>query len=225
MALLKCQDCGRDVSDRAAACPACGCPVPMSIASPVSSVATPPPVPPAPLVMPPGTPTVFPAEPQVGGVVFGAGVALFALWLLFFALPAHSPMSTPEQLTFCAEVGPVQCAEHWMLAPGLYYALVALAILFAFAGVQHAVQAATYRPYTEVICKRCRVRVIGKKMRGGIACPLGPPPHYARPITWTYWVLGILVASFAFVAVGGIGVIVVVMIAAVVVALTKRARR
>jgi len=27
MALLKCPDCGREVSDKAAACPGCGCPV------------------------------------------------------------------------------------------------------------------------------------------------------------------------------------------------------
>ena len=27
MALLKCPECGKDVSDKAAACPQCGCPV------------------------------------------------------------------------------------------------------------------------------------------------------------------------------------------------------
>jgi len=31
MALLRCEDCGKDVSSRAAACPNCGCPVPQAV--------------------------------------------------------------------------------------------------------------------------------------------------------------------------------------------------
>lgn len=30
MALIKCKDCGHDMSDRASACPNCGCPSPIS---------------------------------------------------------------------------------------------------------------------------------------------------------------------------------------------------
>ena len=41
MALLKCEDCGHDVSSRAEACPHCGCPVPKD-----EPPSTPPPVPP-----------------------------------------------------------------------------------------------------------------------------------------------------------------------------------
>lgn len=40
MALIKCEDCGRDVSDKAPACPNCGCPVPTPAAG-----AQPPPLP------------------------------------------------------------------------------------------------------------------------------------------------------------------------------------
>lgn len=47
MALVKCSECGREVSDKAAACPQCGAPVAARAASPA-----PPPAPPPPTVAP-----------------------------------------------------------------------------------------------------------------------------------------------------------------------------
>jgi hypothetical protein len=37
MALIRCHECGREVSDRAAACPSCGCPVTAATASPAQA--------------------------------------------------------------------------------------------------------------------------------------------------------------------------------------------
>lgn len=33
MALVKCPECGKDMSDRADACPGCGCPLPLAMRS------------------------------------------------------------------------------------------------------------------------------------------------------------------------------------------------
>lgn len=60
MALMKCPDCGRDVSSRAAACPHCGCPASDYIPHPAAAPA-------APVVQPtePAVTVVQPAEPAV----------------------------------------------------------------------------------------------------------------------------------------------------------------
>jgi hypothetical protein len=39
MALVKCSECGREVSSQAAACPGCGCPVSAAVAAPVAVAA------------------------------------------------------------------------------------------------------------------------------------------------------------------------------------------
>lgn len=91
MALLKCEDCGHDVSSRAEACPHCGCPVPKDESPP-----TPPPVPPpaqalptawtereAAPVLPPAKPASPPKSTSTAFKVSALLLAGFVLLVLF----------------------------------------------------------------------------------------------------------------------------------------------
>lgn len=75
MALIKCADCGNDVSDRAPACPKCGAPIATFVPAftPASTPA------PEPFTIPPVTPIeqtgkIYKAEMLIGGIVAGLGI-------------------------------------------------------------------------------------------------------------------------------------------------------
>lgn len=104
MALLKCEDCGHDVSSRAEACPHCGCPVPKDESPP-----TPPPVPPlsqslpaawtereASPVTPPASPSIQPKSTSTAFKVSALLLAGFVLLILLRACAGTSRSSSPS---------------------------------------------------------------------------------------------------------------------------------
>lgn len=93
MALLKCEDCGHDVSSRAEACPHCGCPVPKDDAP-----HPPPPAPPTPVLPAAWTerevaPTPPPIDPASGAksssIAFKVSALLLAGLVLLIVLRAY----------------------------------------------------------------------------------------------------------------------------------------
>lgn len=104
MALLKCEDCGHDVSSRAEACPHCGCPVPKD-----EPIPTPPPVPPlaqslpaawtereAAPATPPASPSIQPKSTSTAFKVSALLLAGFVLLILLRACAGNSRSSSPS---------------------------------------------------------------------------------------------------------------------------------
>lgn len=103
MALLKCLDCGHDVSDLAASCPHCG--------RPVSTMLPPPPSEPSPL-LPQASTDEAPAPPAVeelkrssGCIVAILGVSVFVV-ILIALLASMGEHSTPDQPAATAQEQP-----------------------------------------------------------------------------------------------------------------------
>lgn len=106
MALLKCEDCGHDVSSRAEACPHCGCPVPKD-----ELIPTPPPVPPPAQALPaawtereaaPAFPPAKPAsQPKSRPTAFKMSALLLAgfVLLVLFRSCADAPRTVSQTNT------------------------------------------------------------------------------------------------------------------------------
>ena len=114
MALLKCEDCGHDVSSRAEACPHCGCPVPKDESPP-----TPPPVPPpaqalpaawtereAAPVPPPASSAPQPKSTSTAFKVSALLLAGFVLLILVRGCAGTSPSSNPSNTATPAAEAP-----------------------------------------------------------------------------------------------------------------------
>lgn len=115
MSLVKCSECGREISDKAAACPGCGAPVTPAIDYPAVPSSYPPPPPsasddyfsdattpsePPPIPSPAGVPYGFPPPPPtqeakpgvspvgIAGVVLGIASMLMPYFASVFLVPA-----------------------------------------------------------------------------------------------------------------------------------------
>ena len=111
MALINCEECRKQISDRAAACPHCGCPLDQAAISsapdPVESQSKPPELPPVnPNVdLPPAWKASSTAEPldtpkliekvpnRFRGILLGSSIVLFLLLLMMCSRPSKSPES------------------------------------------------------------------------------------------------------------------------------------
>jgi hypothetical protein len=129
----------------------------------------------------PGTPTAIPIEPRALSIAIGLALGGLAIWLITSWIPAHRPMSESEQLAFgirCAkhafETLDADCTDHHMLNPEIYPWAYLVAALIGLVGLKQIIDGATYRAFREVVCHRCRTKVVGKKTFNGIQCPLGP---------------------------------------------------
>jgi hypothetical protein len=115
MALIKCPDCGNEMSDQAPACPKCGRPKQVAAIG-VS----------APAVAQAGN------DWSVNSIVSGVIQLGIAAWLQFSFLPAHDA----EKVGVLQAVGRgLQGKDTWVLAPGAHLFLQVIAIALALNGV------------------------------------------------------------------------------------------
>lgn len=129
----------------------------------------------------PGTPTAIPVEPRALSIAIGLALVGLAIWLIASWIPDHRPMSQSEQVAFglrCAkhafETLDPACVGHRMLNPEIYPWAYLIAALIGLVGLKQIIDGATYRAFREVVCHRCKTKVVGKKIFNGIQCPLGP---------------------------------------------------
>lgn len=79
MALIECSECGKEVSDKAAACPHCGAPINIEEAQPVTAEAT-------------SKSTVHMSPPAILGLA-GAGLMAFGVFLPFVKVPLFGSLN------------------------------------------------------------------------------------------------------------------------------------
>jgi hypothetical protein len=129
MALIKCADCGNEMSDQAPACPKCGKPNPLASSAATQSVAA--------------TAQEPPASWNVASIVSGAIQLAIAAWVQFAFLPAHD----------AAKVGVWQAAgralqgqDTWVLKPGAYLIVQGIVIVLAINGLLRVTVYAKRKP-------------------------------------------------------------------------------
>lgn len=79
MALIKCQECGRDVSDKAQACPHCGCPVKIAKADSETSI---PELTPSSIAEESNPHVQVKSHPNIGMMILIFVLAIFALFFI-----------------------------------------------------------------------------------------------------------------------------------------------
>jgi hypothetical protein len=149
-----------------------------------------------PSMLSPSMRTAIPVEPRVGQIVFGVLLLILGGWLLSSWLPAHRPMSDVQQLAYVVDgVRNLEDrTDHWMLKEPPYLALQCVAVLLVLAGIEQVITGALYRAHKRVMCRRCRVEVIGKKTFGGVACSTGR--HLAQAFVMR-WILIVVLGGLA----------------------------
>lgn len=102
MPLIKCPDCGREVSDTKLTCPQCGQP----ILAPSSPLALAPQAP-----LPPRIP-VAPGRSNTTLLAIGGLVALIVVFVLFFVVPFITALAVPNFVKARQESQRVACLAH-----------------------------------------------------------------------------------------------------------------
>lgn len=128
-------------------------------------------------------------ERRLSHVVLGLLLLAVSAWMIAVWLPGHHPVALLEALR-ALEDGAARGGDRgrgWGFAAWLYPWTFVLAAVIGSLGLGCVVSGLTYRPFAEVTCERCAIRVRARKDYRGLRCPLGA--HYARRTPDARWPL------------------------------------
>jgi len=155
MALIKCPDCGTEVSDSAAACPKCACPISARL--------------PAPAADPAYVPVVPPREILIGNVIASVALVAVCAWLILVVIPEHDPgdMSAGDVARSVLGAGKRYLSRDLVLPAKIAAGFLGLLGMLSIA-------TGSYREIGRLVdCKKCGKRVVARRgSLGQFACEL-----------------------------------------------------
>jgi hypothetical protein len=168
MAMIKCRECGRDVSDEATACPNCGCPVKAAGVEPPPLIQQGPTV-----AAPPDTTTDHvpktatyhaerpPLRLRPVGILLGLCLAGIGVWLALVYIPEHDVSRLEVDPHKIGEM--IDAAGTEYLHPDDIRLLRTASIILIVLGTAQLVLGSAKRSGALRYCKNCGIRVVARR--------------------------------------------------------------